>query len=291
MTAPAAIPVWRAVISIFKLRIGLVIALTALAGLAISPSPAPGAWQIVVLFFAVLVSSASAGAFNQYYEADLDPLMQRTRQRVFASGTFARSPAWLAAILILLALSVAAAWWALNVWVALYTFLGAFFYGVVYTVWLKRRSWMNIVIGGLAGSWAVLAGAAAADPSLGAAPLALAWILFLWTPPHFWSLAMVCRDDYEAAKVPMLPVVVGDERAARIIFFSTVALVFSAFIPLAYGMGAVYFLAAASGGGFFLYRAWQLMRDPTKERALKCFLSSLVQLSLLLIATLLEVIW
>ena len=82
-------------------------------------------------------------------------------------------------------------------------------------MWLKRRSWMNIVIGGLAGSWAVLAGAAAADPSLGAAPLALAWILFLWTPPHFWSLAMVCRDDYEAAKVPMLPVVVGDERAAR----------------------------------------------------------------------------
>lgn len=291
MTAAPALPAWKAVISIFKLRIGFVIALTALAGLAISPHAAPGGWQIAVLFVTVLLSSASAGAFNQYYEADLDPLMQRTRQRMFASGAFRRSPAWLGAILGLLSLSVVAAWLALNAWVALYVFLGAFFYGVVYTVWLKRRTWLNIVIGGLAGSWAVLAGAAAASPDLGAAPLALAWILFLWTPPHFWSLAMVCRDDYAAAKVPMLPVVVGDRRASIAIFWSTLALVTSAFLPLAFGMGWLYLLAASLGGGLFVFRSWQLLREPTRDRALASFHASLIQLSALLLATLLEVVW
>jgi protoheme IX farnesyltransferase len=93
-------------------------------------------------------------------------------------------------------LSVGAAWIALNAWSALFVFLGAFFYAIVYTVWLKRRTWLNIVFGGLAGSWAVLAGATAADPQLGAVPLALALVLFLWTPPHFWSLAIAFRDDY-----------------------------------------------------------------------------------------------
>jgi protoheme IX farnesyltransferase len=284
----AAIPVWRAVLSVFKLRIGFVIALTALAGLAITPGPAPGTAQIVVLFFAVLVSSASAGAFNQYYEADLDLLMQRTRARVFASGAFRRGPHWLAAIGGLLLLAVGAAWTALNAWVALYVFLGAFFYGVVYTVWLKRRTWMNIVIGGLAGSWAVLAGAAAVDPALGMAPLALAWILFLWTPPHFWSLAMVCNDDYTRAGVPMLPVVVGPQRAARVIFASTVLLVASSFLPLFAGMGLLYLLAAVSGGGLFVQRAWALMQQPDRPTALRCFHASLIQLSLLLVGVLLE---
>ena len=119
---------------------------------------------------------------------------------------------------------------ALNVWAALYTFLGAFTYAVVYTVWLKRRTWLNIVVGGLAGSFAVLAGATAVDPSPGALPL-LALVLFLWTPPHFWSLAIANRDDYAAAGVPMLPVVVGTERAAWAVFWSTVALVAASLLP------------------------------------------------------------
>jgi protoheme IX farnesyltransferase len=144
-----------------------------------------------------------------------------------------------------MALSVGAAWIALNAWSALFVFLGAFFYAIVYTVWLKRRTWLNIVFGGLAGSWAVLAGATAADPQLGAVPLALALVLFLWTPPHFWSLAIAFRDDYAAAGVPMLPVVVGDQRAANTIFASTLALVAASLLPLAFGLGAIYFVGAA----------------------------------------------
>jgi protoheme IX farnesyltransferase len=135
---------------------------------------------------------------------------------------------------------------ALNAWAALFTFLGAFFYAIVYTVWLKRRTWLNIVFGGLAGSWAVLAGATAADPQVGAVPLALAFVLFLWTPPHFWSLAIAYRDDYAAAGVPMLPVVVGDQRAAQVIFASTLALVAASFIPLFFGLGAIYLAARRS---------------------------------------------
>ena len=245
----------RAIIGVFKLRIGIVITFTALAGLSVSAGPSLSLAQLVTLTFAVLVSSASAGAFNQYYEYDLDPLMSRTRKRPFATGEVQHGPIWLVAIFGLMGLSVAAAWIALNVWSALFTFLGAFFYAIVYTVWLKRRTWLNIVFGGLAGSWAVLAGATAANPQIGAVPLALAFVLFLWTPPHFWSLAIAFRDDYQAAGVPMLPVVVGDKRAAQTIFASTLALVAASMLPLAFGLGAIYFAGAATGGFLFIQKA------------------------------------
>ncbi|MFZ5512772.1 MAG: heme o synthase [Pseudomonadota bacterium] len=276
------VAVLRRVLGLFKLRIGVVITFTALAGMAVTPGPALDAWQFAALTLAVLVSSASAGAFNQYYERDLDPLMKRTRNRAFVTGELKHGPFWLAVIGLLLAASVAAAWYALNPWAALYTFLGAFFYGVVYTVWLKRRTWLNIVIGGLAGSWAVLAGAAAVNPQLGAVPLTLALVLFLWTPPHFWSLAIACRDDYAAAKVPMLPVVVGDQRAARTILYSTVALVAASLLPLFFGLGALYLAGAAIGGGYFIYKAWRLAQAPSRKTALGCFHSSLLQLTLVL---------
>ena len=195
--------------NLFKLRIGIVIAITALTGFAITPGHAPG-WQVAVLVLVVLLSSASAGAFNQYYEFDLDRQMKRTRRRPFATGALAPHWGWLALIIALTAAPVAAAWYAVNPWAALYTFLGAFFYAVVYTVWLKRRTWWNIVIGGLAGSFAVLAGAASVSPVLPPEALILALVLFLWTPSHFWSLAIAYRSDYEQAGVPMLPVVKGD---------------------------------------------------------------------------------
>ncbi len=182
----------------------------------------------------------------------------------------------------LLAVSVAAAWWALNAWAALYVFLGAFFYAVVYTVWLKRRSWLNIVVGGLAGSFAVLAGAAAVDPAIGALPLLLALVLFLWTPPHFWSLAIANQDDYAAAGVPMLPVVVGTQRAAQVVFWSTVALVSASLLPVLFGAGAWYFAAAAIGGAVFLTKSWRLARRPNRKTAMASFFASLFQLSLVL---------
>ena len=278
----------RAVLGIFKLRIGVVITFTALAGLAVSSGPSLSAVQFVILTLSVLVSSASAGAFNQYYEHDIDPKMKRTSKRPFATGELHHGPLWLVVIGILMAVSVGAAWLALNAWAALFVFLGAFFYAVVYTVWLKRRTWLNIVFGGLAGSWAVLAGATAADPNVGAVPLALAFVLFLWTPPHFWSLAIAFREDYAAAGVPMLPVVVGDQRAATVIFWSTLALVAASLLPLVWGLGAIYFVGAAIGGGLFIQKAWLLNRNPTRATAMTCFHASLAQLTLVLIAAIID---
>jgi protoheme IX farnesyltransferase len=278
----------RTIAGVFKLRIGVVITFTALAGLAVSGGPALSLAQTVILTLAVLISSASAGAFNQYYEHDTDPLMSRTKNRPFATGEVTHGPLWLVVIFGLMAGSVVAAWMALNAWSALFTFLGAFFYAIVYTVWLKRRTWLNIVFGGLAGSWAVLAGATAADPQVGAVPLALALVLFLWTPPHFWSLAIAYRDDYAAAGVPMLPVVVGDRHAAKVIFASTLALVAASMLPMAFGLGAIYFAGAAIGGFLFIQKAWLLVQNTNRATAMTCFHASLAQLTLVLTAAIID---
>jgi heme o synthase len=274
----------RDVLSLFKLRIGVLIMVTALVGLAVTPGASLHAAQVLVLALSVLVASASAGAFNQYVEHESDRLMARTRNRAFVTGALPRHPAWLLLIAALLAVAVAAAWFSLNAVSAMYVFLGAFFYAVVYTVWLKRRSALNIVIGGLAGSFAVLAGAAAVDPTPGPLPLLLALVLFLWTPPHFWSLAIANRADYEAAGVPMLPVVVGPERAARIVFASTAVLVAASLLPLAFGAGPVYAVGAIGGGAHFLHKSWLLARRPDRASAMGSFFASLVQLSALLVA-------
>jgi heme o synthase len=276
------------VYSVFKIRIGTAIMMTALAGVAVAPGPVPEVWKITVLALAVLLSSASAGAFNQFMERDLDARMHRTRNRPFVTGRFDANGYWMTGIVLLLALAVAAAALATNAVAAMYVFLGAFFYGVVYTVWLKRRTWMNIVIGGLAGSFAVLAGAAAVDPGLAPAPLLLALVLFLWTPPHFWSLAFKYRDDYAAADVPMLPVVVHDVTAARIILAHTLMLFVLSLLPILYGMGWIYLLGAMTGGGWFLWTSFCLARNPSPAAAMRNFHASLLQLTLLLSAAILD---
>ena len=273
----------RLILDLFKLRIGFAIALTALAGAAVAPGAA-GAGPIAVIVLAVLVASAAAGAFNQYVEADLDRRMTRTQGRAFATGRLTRNSGWLVLIAALVGGATIAAAWLVNPMAALYTFAGAFFYGVVYTVWLKRRTAMNIVVGGLAGSFAVLAGAAAVDPSPGVLPLLLALVLFLWTPPHFWSLAIANQADYAAAGVPMLPVVVGTARAARIVFASTLALVLVSLLPVFFGAGPVYLGGALVGGLFFLRKARALALAPGRKTAMASFFASLVQLSLVLAA-------
>ena len=280
----------RQILGLFKLRIGFVIMITAIAGYAVTPGISLNALQFTVLALSVLVSSATSGAFNQYAEYKTDRLMLRTRNRAFPSGALRHTPAWLIPMGLLLAASVAAAWYVLNPLSALFVFLGAFFYAVVYTIWLKRRSWLNIVIGGLSGSFAVLAGAAAADPSPGMIPLLLAWVLFLWTPPHFWSLAIANHEDYTAAGIPMLPVVVGDARAAQIVFGSTLLLFISSLLPVFFGAGPIYFLGALAGGGYFLYKSWQLACAPSRKTAMGSFFASFLQLSLLLAAAMLDVL-
>ncbi|MFN0315171.1 MAG: heme o synthase [Burkholderiales bacterium] len=276
------------VMSVFKLRIGVAIALTALAGWAVTPGSQLTGWQVFTLGIAVLLASASAGAFNQYAEADVDARMARTRRRAFVSGGLRRSAVWPIAIGLLCTLAVGAAWHVLNPLSAMYVFLGAFVYGVVYTVWLKRRTWLNIVVGGLAGSFAVLAGAAAVDPGIGINAWILAVVLFLWTPPHFWSLATAYRQDYEAARIPMLPVVAGDALCARVIFAHTVVLVSLSLLPAFLGLGGIYFSLALTGGALFLYKSWHLMRAPGPKAAMANFHASLLQLTLLLCGALLD---
>ena len=276
---------------LFKLRIGVVIGFTALAGLAVAPGAAPAGWRIALLALAVVVSSAAAGAFNQYVERDIDARMGRTRRRPFVTGRLAHSRQWLALIGLMCAGSVLVASLATNALAATYTFLGAFVYGIVYTVWLKRRTWLNIVVGGLAGSFAVLAGAAAVAPDrLDAVPLWLAIVLFLWTPPHFWSLAVAFRKDYEAADVPMLPVVVGDAKAARAIFASALLLVAASIVPAWYGLSWLYLTAAISGGAYFLHRSVRLVLDPGPRTAMANFHASLLQLTVLLSGAIVDAI-
>ncbi len=273
---------------LFKLRIGLVIGFTAIAGLAVQPGSLPG-WKAAVLGLSVVLASAAAGAFNQYVERDLDARMRRTRARPFVTGRLEHGPFWLVVIALLLVNSVAATAAAVNPLSAFFVFLGAFFYGVVYTVWLKRRTWWNIVIGGLAGSFAVLAGATAVSPAeVGGSAGALALVLFLWTPPHFWSLAIACREDYQAAGVPMLPVVVGDAKAARAVLAGTVTLVAASFLPLAFGMGWIYLMGATLGGVLFLRTSLALARNPGRKAAMANFHASLAQLTLVLTTAMID---
>ncbi len=272
----------RMIASVFKLRIGVAITLCALAGIAVTPGVGLQAWQVAALALAVLASSASAGAFNQYVERDLDARMARTLRRPFVTGRLRPGWYWPTLFGLLLLVAVAAAAWATNAVAALNVFLGAFTYGVVYTLWLKRRTWLNIVLGGLAGSFAVLAGSAAVDPSLSPAGVILAVVLFLWTPPHFWSLAFAYREQYAAAGVPMLPVVVSPRCAARVILAHSVVLVGLSLAPALYGMGWVYLLTAALGGAWFVHASLRLARDASTRNAMLNFRASLGQLCLLL---------
>ncbi len=283
---------FKQIANIFKLRIGVTIALTALVGLAVTPGPSVPLPQILTLLVVVLLSSASAGGFNQYLERNYDGRMERTRNRPFVTGEIKAGIGWPLFLYALLFVSVLGAAYILNGVAAFYVFLGAFFYAFVYTWWLKRRTWLNIVIGGLAGSFAVLAGAATVNPTgLDTFPLILAVVLFLWTPSHFWSLAITLHDDYARGGIPMLPVVVGDHKAAWAIFGNSILLVGASFTPFFFdlGLGFVYFAGAAVGGFYFLYKNIVLIRDTNRDTAMSSFYASLVQLTLLLIAAVVDI--
>jgi len=271
-----------------KVRLGFLIMACAMAGIAVSPGNELAAWQVLVLGLAVLVSSSVSGAFNQLYERDLDARMKRTRKRAFVTGKLQANGYWMAALAILLLVSLVIAALATNIAAAVYIFLGAFTYGIVYTVWLKTRTWMNIVVGGLAGSFAVMAGAAATDATLAPAPLILAIVLFLWTPPHFWALAFACKKDYAAAGVPMLPVVVSETVSTGMILVHAVALVALSLLPVWYGMSWIYLIGAMAGGAFFVFASVKLYMAPSVSQAWRTFAASIVQLGLLLTAAIVD---
>ena len=271
-----------------KVRLGFLIMACALTGIAVTPGHTLSAWQILVLGIATLVASSAAGAFNQFYEHDLDARMSRTRSRPFVTGRFHPNWQWAAGIVLSLLLALAAAVVATNWLAAFFVFLGAFTYGVIYTVWLKRRTWLNIVIGGLAGSFAILAGSAAAGATAAPVSLILAAVLFLWTPPHFWALAFACKEDYKAAGVPMLPVVVGDSTSTSVIFAHALAVVALSIAPFFYGLGWIYLLFAVSGGAFFLIACARLVMQPRPQMAWQAFAASIVQLGLLLTGAIID---
>jgi len=234
------------------------------------------------------VASSAAGAFNQLYERDLDARMKRTRGRAFVTGRLQASWYWISGLVLITLLALVAAAMVTNVAAAFYIFLGAFTYGVVYTVWLKRKTWMNIVIGGLAGSFAVMAGSAAVGATFAPAPVLMAVVLFLWTPPHFWALAYACKADYAAAGVPMLPVVAPEPVAMWSIFGHTLALFVLSLALGLYGMGWIYLLAALAGGLYFLVESLRLALAPSTKLAWRTFAASIVQLGLLLTGAIID---
>lgn len=277
--------------SILKLRIGSFIALAALVGI-LTGGGRLGWIEAAVFTLAVLGASGAAGAFNQYFERDTDRLMARTFNRPFASGRLKAGPIWPLTFTLLLVASIVMGWSVGGSLAAILIFLGAFTYGVVYTLWLKKRTVWNVVIGGAAGSFALLAGAAAAadpfGPALGPVPILLAAVLFLWTPPHFWALAALRAEDYRRAGIPMLPVVAEHDSWGPVIFMHVLALVTLSLGPLLHGLGVVYGVCAVLAGGWFLATSWRLMRDPSKAAAKATFRASLGHFALLSLGVVLD---
>lgn len=279
----------KKIIELFKVRISLTITLCAVSGVFIMPhSNSFSLNQFIILIVCTFLSSASSSAFNQFYEKDLDVLMPRTSQRPFATGFFKSDSYWLFIFFTLLVISLSVAALYLNIATAIYLLLGAIFYGYVYTIVLKRSSIYNIVIGGLAGSFAVLAGSAAVNPMLSVPAIILSLILFLWTPPHFWSLAIAIEEDYAKAKIPMLPNLIGAKSSSYVILSQTILLVIISFVPLLFNMGFIYLTFVLIGSLYFLWKSIILVFETTKKNAMSNFFASFIQLGLLLFACIIE---
>jgi protoheme IX farnesyltransferase len=279
----------KKIIELFKVRISLTITLCAVSGAFIMPhSNSFSLNQFIILIVCTFLSSASSSAFNQFYEKDLDVLMPRTSQRPFATGFFKSDSYWLFIFFTLLVISLSVAALYLNIATAIYLLLGAIFYGYVYTIVLKRSSIYNIVIGGLAGSFAVLAGSAAVNPMLSVPAIILSLILFLWTPPHFWSLAIAIEEDYAKAKIPMLPNLIGAKSSSYVILSQTILLVIISFVPLLFNMGFIYLTFVLIGSLYFLWKSIILVFETTKKNAMSNFFASFIQLGLLLFACIIE---
>jgi protoheme IX farnesyltransferase len=275
-----------------KLRVGTFIGMAAVLGyLATAPRgtrlPALG-----VLFLVTVMAAGGAGALNHFLDRDLDARMPRTARRPLPSGRIAHGWHVVALGGGLVALALALAFWQLNPLVALHVFLGAFTYVVIYTIWLKRRSWLNVVIGGLAGSFAVMAGGALARPELCLPPVIFGAVLFFWSPSHFWSLAIAYKREYASAAIPMLPAVKGEARTAESILFHTIGLLVSSVLPVPLGMlGWPYFVVGVLGGGSLLLAGnLRLIGDPYDRRlAMANFHASNLFLLLLFVGVALDV--
>jgi protoheme IX farnesyltransferase len=276
-TPQAAELVWRDVIALLKLRIGMLIATTAVASALAAGQTDPT--TLLVLFAAALAGSGGAGALNHWLDRGLDARMSRTCNRPLPSGRLAPNVALgLGLVMSLLPLSAGGL---IGPGAALYLIAGEAVYVVVYTWWLKPRTPYSVVWGGASGSFAALAGWQAGASTLAVAPLVLAGVLFLWTPVHFWSFAIARDRDYRGAAVPTLAAVAGVTAAARAVAASTIGLVAWSWV-LALLLPWPYAVAAEPVGAWFLVLAAQLARAPEPARAWSLFKLSGLYLLLLL---------
>ncbi len=270
-----------AYVALTKPRIIELLLVTTVPTMVVAERGLPSGWLVLATLVGGTLAAAGANAINMYVDRDIDSVMKRTRGRPLVTGEI--SPASALTFAVVLELAAAVELWVLvNPLSAMLAVGATLFYVFVYTLWLKRTSSSNIVIGGAAGAVPVLVGWAAVTGSLGLAPLVLFAIIFYWTPPHFWALAIRYREDYAAADVPMLPVVTSFAATARRIVLYTLVLwgVSILFWPIG-DMGDLYLGAALVLGGVFTWHATQLARQGTPERAMRLFGWSITYVTLL----------
>ncbi len=271
----------KAYVALTKPRIIELLLVTTVPTMVVAARGLPPLWLVLATLVGGSLAAGGANAINMYVDRDIDALMHRTEKRPLVTGAITPR----AALIFAISLEVVAfleLWFLVNLLSAALAVGATLFYVFVYTLWLKRKSAHNIVIGGAAGAVPVLIGWTAVQNELSPAPLVLFAVIFVWTPPHFWALAIKYRDDYAAADVPMLPVVASPAKTARQIVLYTVALWVTSliFAPVA-GMGLLYLVAAVVLGAFFMVYALQLQHEHTPARAMRLFSYSISYVTLL----------
>ena len=242
---------------------------------------------LVHIIIAGTLASAGSSALNHYYDRDIDPKMKRTSTRPIPSGRLKASHAFAYGLAVSCA-SVIYAYFTLNPVTTFFIALGIFFYVIVYTVWLKRLNSSNIVIGGFAGSAASMAGWSAATGSMDILGFLVGFLVFVWTPSHFWCLAMKMKDEYKQAEVPMLPVVIGMQKTSKYILANTIILLPYSLMLYAFGLGIVYTIIAVVSGGLMLAYHYKLTKNPTSDFAWKAYKVTAPYLTIIFVAIALD---
>jgi len=265
--------VLKEIFEVSKPRIIILLVITAVTSMyAGSKLVGPELSDLGILHIIIAGSLASAGssALNHFYDKDIDLKMKRTSKRPIPSGR--TKP--ITVLVYGLGVSITSVVYAaltLNYLCTFFIALGIFFYVVIYTVWLKRLNSSNIVIGGFAGSAASMAGWSAATGSIDILGFLIGFLVFVWTPSHFWCLAMKIRDEYAEVKIPMLPVLIGMERTSKYILANTIILLPYSLMLYAFGMGVIYTVFAAVAGGLMLLYHYKLTKTPTSDFAWKAY--------------------
>ena len=282
------------IIEISKPRIVVLLVITAITSMYAASKLVSGSPQLEYLDYLHIIvagalASAGSSALNHYYDKDIDPKMSRTSSRPIPSGRMNASNVLLYG-LIVSCVSVIYGFFALNAISAFFIAIGIFSYVIIYTVWLKRRNTSNIVIGGIAGSAAAWAGWAAATGSMDLLGFLVGFLVFVWTPSHFWCLAMKIKDEYAQAEVPMLPVVIGMQKTSKFILGNTLILIpFSLILVLIPdGLGIVYAIIASASGGLMLVYHYKLTKTPTSEFAWKAYKVTAPYLTIIFVAVALD---